>query len=79
MTKNKDMLLNIKNSLEKTGTTFGEYYGGTIIHNSGPRPEEFFDAVNEGSYTIHVLKVPSKFIRTLVKEEELTEYLTKRR
>lgn len=78
MAKNKDMLLSIKKSLEKTGTTFGEYYGGTIIHNSGPRPEEFFKAVNEGTYTIHVLRVPSKFIKTSVKTEELTEYLTKR-
>lgn len=76
--KNKDVLQCIKANLEMTGTKFGEYYCGIIIHQSGPRPDEFFEAVNEGTYTIHVLKVPSKFVKETVDMKELTLHLTNR-
>lgn len=74
----KELLQVIKSNLETTGTKFGEYYGGTIIHSSGPKPMEFFTQLNEGNFTIDILKVPDRFITKTVDMKKLTIYLTKR-
>lgn len=57
---------NIKVYLESKGTIFGEYYGA-IIHISGPKPENFFSRLNEGSFTLDVLKIPNKCRKVTVK------------
>ena len=65
----------IKSHLESKGVKFGEYYGGTIIYNSGPKFPQFFKNVNEGSYSVDVLIVPNDAITRIVDEEILNKLL----
>lgn len=71
----KELFTLIKKKLENSGTKFSEYYGQTIIHSSGPRPVDFFEPLNEGNYTIHVLKIPEKFYSKKVNLSQVKKFL----
>lgn len=71
----KQLLKMIREKLESQGTTFSEYYGGDLAHNSGPRPEEFFKYLNEGNYHVYLLRIPKDFYIKTIDMEQVNKFL----
>lgn len=72
----EESLVQLKIELEKKGVKFSDYYGA-IIYESGPYIEEFFESSNEGTFTLQVLTVPTKYIIQTVDQESLYQALAK--
>lgn len=75
----KQLYQAVKLKLESEGTKFSEYYGGSLIYESGPKPAEFFQASNEGTYTVPFLVIPKKFYNRIINLEKVNGFLNKSR
>jgi hypothetical protein len=75
MISEKDALKLIQFKLESKGTKFAEYYGKTVIYIGGPKPEEFFESISDGNYTVHLLKIPYSMYNKEINQDQLNKFL----